>query len=32
MDHDDEITIVQSETLTVDDASFQARAEGLFAG
>ncbi len=32
VNHDDEIIIVQSETLTVDGPSFQAHAEGLFAG
>ena len=30
--HDNEIIIVQSETLTADDAAFQAHAEELFAG
>ncbi|MCH8051372.1 MAG: MMPL family transporter [Chloroflexi bacterium] len=30
--HDNEIIIVQSETLTVDDPAFQAHAEELFAG
>ncbi len=32
VDHDDEIIIVQSETLTVDDASFQTHTQELFAG